>query len=48
MYCSNEKGYFDVGGSIPSLATTIPKDLDDFTEIVLSKAPPKIITEFVP
>ena len=34
------------GGPIPSLASIIPKDLDDFAEIAPSKAPPRIITEF--
>jgi hypothetical protein len=37
-----------VGGSIPSLATIIPKDLDGFTDFLPPKAPPKIITELAP
>ena len=37
-----------VGGSIPSLATIIPKDLDDFAVFFPPKVPPKLITEFAP
>ena len=31
-----------VGGSIPSLATIIPKDLNDFTDFLQPKVQPKI------
>ena len=31
-----------VGGSIPSLATIIPRDLDDFIDFLQPKTQPKI------
>jgi len=37
-----------VGGSIPSLATIIPKDLLAKSRNLPPKIPPKIITEFSP
>ena len=50
-YLANSVGSLEkagVGGSIPSLATIIPKDLMAESQNLPPKVPPKIITEFAP